>query len=257
MRNIIITLSIILISVPVIAQNYYIAHRGASYLAPENTVASAKLAWELGADAVEIDVHLSADNRVMVIHDSDTKKTSMGESNYVISETKSDVLRKLDVGSFKDDKYIGEKIPFVEEILETVPKDKTLVIEIKCGEEVLPALVKAIDQSGKADQLVFISFGWETIQQTKKTFPLNKCYYLRMNPVGLKTKMKEAAEFGLDGVNLYHKIINKNVMKLSDELSLEVLTWTVDDPETVKRLNKLGVYKITTNRPAWLKEQMK
>ena len=66
------------------AQNTFIAHRGASYLAPENTVASAKLAWELGADAVEVDVYLSKDNRVMVIHDKDTKRTCSGKKNLTI-----------------------------------------------------------------------------------------------------------------------------------------------------------------------------
>jgi len=58
-----------------VAQNVYIAHRGASYDAPENTVAAARLAWETGADAVEIDVYLASDNRVVVINDKDTQRT--------------------------------------------------------------------------------------------------------------------------------------------------------------------------------------
>ena len=71
------------------AQPFYIAHRGASYLAPENTVASAMLAWELGADAVEIDIYLSSDNKVMVIHDKDTKRICKGEENRIIKSTSS------------------------------------------------------------------------------------------------------------------------------------------------------------------------
>jgi glycerophosphoryl diester phosphodiesterase len=153
------------------AQQTFIAHRGASYLAPENTIAAANLAWELGADAVEVDVFLSLDNRVMVIHDKDTKRTAAGKKNMAIKDTPSLVLRELDVGSWKDPKFRGEKIPFIPEIIATVPAGKFLVIEIKVGSEILPHLKREIDRSGKLDQMVFISFGWETILDTKKMFP--------------------------------------------------------------------------------------
>src|SRR5690606_25591938 len=94
------------------AQNTYIAHRGASYDAPENTVTAAKLAWEQGADAVECDIHLSKDNRIMVIHDKDTKRTCSNKKNLSIADSPSTLLRDLDAGSWKDKKYKGEKIPF-------------------------------------------------------------------------------------------------------------------------------------------------
>ena len=97
------------------AQQIFIAHRGASYLAPENTVAAVNLAWELGADAVEVDVFLAKDNRVMVNHDKDTKRTAAGKKNMVIRNTPSQVLRNLDVGRWKDEKYKGEKMPFLSE----------------------------------------------------------------------------------------------------------------------------------------------
>jgi glycerophosphoryl diester phosphodiesterase len=238
------------------SQNTYIAHRGASYIAPENTLASAKLAWELGADAVEIDVHLSADNQVMVIHDNDTKRVSQRKSNLKISETPSDLLRTIDVGSFKSDEYAGEKIPFIEEVLKTVPPGGKLVVEIKCGTEVFPALKKAIDESGKIGQIIFISFNWDVVLKAHEMFPENECYYLKMFPFGLKAKMKAAAEKGLTGVNLYHKIITKRVVEQASEQGLEVLAWTVDEPEVVKRLNDLGVTTVTTNRPGWLKKQV-
>ena len=81
-----ITAFLILMTLNLVSQNTFIAHRGASYIAPENTVASAKLAWELGADAVECDIHLSKDNRIMVIHDKDTKRTCSGKKNLVIAD---------------------------------------------------------------------------------------------------------------------------------------------------------------------------
>lgn len=236
------------------SQVKFIAHRGASYLAPENTLAAAKLGWELGADAVEIDIHLSVDEKVMVIHDKTTKRTC-GE-DFTIKSTHSVQLRKLDAGSWKDEKYKGEKIPFLSEIVEAIPKGKKLVVEIKCGSEVIPSLKKVIDESGKEEQIVFIGFGWETMLDTKKAFPDNQCYWLSYLKPGLKKKMKQAAEIGLEGVNLRYGIIDKKVMKLANDLNLEVLAWTVDDPPEANRLIELGVAQITTNRPKWLKEEI-
>lgn len=240
----------------VFSQNTYIAHRGASFLAPENTLAAVNLAWELGVDAVEVDVHLTADNRVVVCHDDDLKRTSGGTAKDQISKSKLSDLRKIDVGSFKGEQFKGETIPVIEEVLETIPDGKTLVIEIKCGEEILPALKKAIRLSGKESQIAFISFGWETIVATQKAFPDNRCYYLKMVPFGLLGKMDEAAALGLAGVNLYYKIINEKVIKHAQDLNLEVLAWTVDEPEVVLQLNKLGVTSITSNRPVWLRDRV-
>jgi len=252
-----ITILLALFTFGVSAQPQIIAHRGASYLAPENTVASANLAWELNADAVEVDIYLSSDNRVVVIHDKTTKRTCLGKKNMKIADTPSEVLRALDAGVWKDENYKGEKIPFLSEILETVPPQKTLVVEIKCGSEVLPHLKRVVDNSGKKNQVVFISFGWDTILDTKKVFPENKCYWLSSSKGGLKNKIEQIAEKGLEGVNLNHKIIDEEVMQMASENNLEVLTWTVDDPEEAKRLAKLGVKGITTNRPGWLKDQIK
>ncbi|MEE4286742.1 MAG: glycerophosphodiester phosphodiesterase family protein [Mariniphaga sp.] len=255
--RILITVLLFFFSMELFAQQTFIAHRGASYLAPENTVAAANLAWELDADAVEIDVYLTKDNRVMVLHDKNTKRTTGGKRNLSIKDTPSLMLRDLDVGSWKDEEYKGEKIPFISEVIETVPDGKNLVVEIKTGSEILPHLKRAIEKSGKQDQMVFICFGWETILETKKEFPNNKCYWLSSSNQGLKKKMQEANEAGLEGVNLSYKIIDEEVMQMAKENNLDVLTWTVNDPETAKRMTELGVAAITTDRPKWLKEEMK
>jgi len=238
------------------AQSFFIAHRGDSFVAPENTVASAKSAWQAGADAVEIDIHLSKDNRVMVIHDHDTKRTCSGKKNLEIAKTPSVLLRDLDAGIWKGKEFKGEKIPYLSEIIETIPEGKTLVVEIKCSAEVIPQLVRGMEKTPKRSQIVFICFDWETIVETKKTFPDNKCYWLSSSKNGLTKKIKEAAEVGLDGVNLQSKIIDTETMAAAIENKIEVLAWTVDDPAEAKRISALGVTKITTNRPAWLKEEM-
>jgi len=233
------------------AQVEIIAHRGASSIAPENTVTSANLAWKLGADAVELDIYLSKNNRIMVMHDGNTKRTS-GE-DYIIKNTNSKILRKLDVGSFKDVKYKGEKIPFLKEMIATVPKDKELVIELKCGSEVLPYLKKVVKSSGKQGQMILIGFDWKTIVEAKKVFPDNKCYWLSSKKEGLSEKMQEAAQNKLDGVDLYSSIIDEKTMQLSKQLNLDVIAWTVDSPDEMKRLISLGVKGITTNKPEYLK----
>jgi glycerophosphoryl diester phosphodiesterase len=231
-----------------------IAHRGASYLAPENTVASAKLAWELGADAVEADIYLSKDNKIMVIHDANTKRTA-GKS-YVIKATNSDTLRMLDAGAFKNVKYKGERIPFLEEIIQTVPAGKELVVEIKCGSEVLPFLKDVISKYGKNKKFVFISFDFQTISDAKKVFPDNSCYWLCSDPELLKKNINLVAGAGLQGISLSYGIIDEKVAGQAKKLNLELFCWTVDDPAEAKRLISLGVKGITTNRPGWLNEQI-
>lgn len=231
-----------------------IAHRGASYDAPENTVASAKLAWERDADAVECDIHLSGDGRIVVSHDAGTKRTSGKELS--IKTTASSDLRKLDVGSFKNESYRGEKIPFLEEIIATVPAGKELVVEIKCGPEVLPELKKVISGSPKDVKFAFIAFDFNTISETKKTFPENPCYWLCSNRELLKKNLSLVNGVRLEGLSLSYNIINEDVVKQVKELGLELYTWTVDNPDEARRLIALGVKGITTNRPDYIREQV-
>jgi len=235
-------------------QTDFIAHRGESGLAPENTLAAFRLAWELNADAVELDIHVSKDNRVMVIHDGNTKRTS--GKDLEVKNTLSDDLRKLDVGLFKDSAYRYEKIPFLEEAIAIIPKNKNLVIEIKSGEDVLPALEMIVTTTGKKEQLVFIAFGWNTILETKKLFPKNRCYWLSNNKKEVLEKMEDVAAAGLTGLDLHFLVIDEALMQKARQLNLDVIAWTVDNPVEAKRLSNLGVKSITTNRTAWLRSQM-
>ncbi len=253
MKKLLIIISGMIFSSLSFSQVEIIAHRGASWLAPENTVASAKLAWEKGADAVECDIWLSKDNKIICSHDGNTKRTT--GQDLKVSETDSKVLRKLDAGTFKDEKYKGERIPFLEEIIKTVPPNKELVIEIKCGSEVLLYLKKVIKKYEKNRKFVFIGFDFKTITDTKKTFPNKKCYWLCSNRELLDKTFDNVPGSGLNGVSLGYAIINENVMKKAGSLNLEVYSWTVDDPAEAMRLISLGVKGITTNRPGWLEEQ--
>jgi glycerophosphoryl diester phosphodiesterase len=240
-----------------------IAHRGASHLAPENTVAAARLAWEKQADAVEVDIFLSQDSQVVVIHDSTTKRTA-GEELEVATSTVAQ-LRQLDVGSFKDEAYAGERIPLLEEIIATLPPEGKLFVEIKCGPDVLSPLENTIVESGRRDQIVIIGFDLETVKASKRLMSDIPTYWL----VGTKkdeetevwiphsaTLVDEAASSGLDGLNVHWAGVTKGFAKRVQEAGLGLYVWTVNDPVEAARLVKLRVEGITTDRPGWLRAQL-
>src|SRR5688500_9506326 len=160
----------------------WVAHRGESYLAPENTMAAVNLGWELGADAVEFDVHLTSDGKLICIHDADTLRVTGGEgkgTKLIVKDTPAAELQKLDVGSWKDPKYAGEKMPMIGDVLATVPEGKRLFLEIKTTAESVPAAVEAIRSSGKKpEQIAIISFKEDTCEQIKKALPQHKVFFL-------------------------------------------------------------------------------
>lgn len=239
-----------------------IAHRGASYLAPENTMASVMLGWEKGAD-VEVDVHLSKDNRILVIHDSSTKRT--GEIDLKIKEATSQELRKLDVGRFKSEEYAGEQIPFLADIIETIPPGRKLYVEIKCEKEVLPILRKLIIQSGKMSQIVIIGFDLETVALSRELIDV-PTYWLKGTEKDKETEewiphdpqlVQIAKNKGLDGLDVHYAGVTKDFMDAVKASGQKLYVWTVDKPEEAIRLGELGVDGITTNRPGWLREQLR
>ncbi|MBN1845365.1 MAG: glycerophosphodiester phosphodiesterase [Sedimentisphaerales bacterium] len=241
-----------------------IAHRGASYLAPENTRASTLLAWKLNADAVEVDVYLSKDNRIVVIHDRTTKRTAGVDVN--VAQATAEELRQLDVGSFKSKKYAGEKIPFLEEIIATIPPKKKLYVEVKCGPEIVPLLKQVIEQSGKKKQIVIISFNLDVVAQAKKVMPNIPAYWLLGTQKDKQTEallphdpqwLQTASQRGIEGLDVHYAGVTPDFMKAVKEHKQELYVWTVDDPKEAKRLIALGVKGITTNRPAWLRKQLK
>lgn len=253
MKKQLFVLIALLVSAEISAQVKIIAHRGASYIAPENTVAASKLAWSLKADAVETDIYLTKDNKVICSHDGTTKRTT--GQDLKISETPYSVLADLDAGSWKSAEYKGEKLPLLEDLIRVMPKGKELVVEIKCGPEVLPFLKKIIDKYKKNRSFTFIAFDLKTITETKKTFPPNPCYWLCSNKELLAQNFGAIAPANLEGLSLSWNIIDADVMKKAESMNLEVYTWTVDNPDEAKRLVSLGVKGITTNRPGWLEEQ--
>ena len=242
-----------------------IAHRGASFDAPENTLAAARLAWEQSADAVEVDVHLSKDGKIVVIHNDNTRLLA-GVPGKVQAQTLSQ-LKALDVGRWKGRRWTGERIPLLEEVLATVPDGKRLFVEIKSGPACLPEFAKVWKRSGrKPGQVVPIGFSLATMERLKKRLPqLEVCWiaeFKRSWRTGRWSPRPErliqaAQRAGLDGLDLSAKgPIDAAFVGLLKDAGLKLYVWTVDSPARARKLIQAGVDGITTNRPAWLREQL-
>jgi glycerophosphoryl diester phosphodiesterase len=240
-----------------------IAHRGASFDAPENTVAAMRLGFEQAADAGELDIYMTRDQRIVVLHDRDTSRVS-GVTNKP-AETVLEDLRRLPAGQWGKWKgsQFAETIPSLEEMLAVVPKGKRIFIEVKCGPEVLPELARVLHGSGLNNrQLVIIGFDYETMLQAKAQLPHLRVYWLvgadknkKYPPV--KDLISKAKAASLDGLNLEQGFpIDSAFVKQVHKAGLKLYTWTVDDPVVASRLAQAGVDGITTNRPKWLREQM-
>ena len=254
-----------------------IAHRGASYDAPENTLASVKLGWKRQADAVEVDVFLSKDNRIVAIHNKNTNHTTGHDG--LVKEMKWSELQKLDAGSWKDKKYKGEPIPLLWDILTTVPKGKYLVIEIKCGPEIVQPLADLLKKANMAtEQTTIISFSYEVVLAVKKKFPKRMVHYLftvkkdeisgELKP-SVKSLVQKAIDAKLDGVSIgnmgfdgaaenvqlrhYLKILRNETKKRNFGL----YAWTVNDPRIARALISYGFDGITTDRPLYLRHRLK
>ncbi|MFA8451591.1 MAG: glycerophosphodiester phosphodiesterase [Bacteroidales bacterium] len=237
-----------------------IAHRGSSITAPENTLASAKLAWEQDADILECDVWLSKDKKVIVSHDETTNRTTNG--NYSIPLTDSKVLRSLDAGSWKGDSFRGEKLPFLEELLATVPENKGIFIELKSGEnmkatELVPYVKEIVETSGKIDQVSIISFELDALQEVKKQIPNVNAIYVTYNYfLNIPYMLEKMKSYNLDGIDTYYFSTTKWLIDKFKENGFKTYVWTLDEPKIAKKLMGYGIDGITTNRPGFLKSKL-
>ncbi len=232
----------------------FVGHRGASYLAPENTLASFILAWELGVVAAECDILVSKDNPVIIFHYKKGKRLT--GQNFLVKEVNYDEIKDFPIKMRESNlkKFSGQTIPLLSDYLQTIPNEHTLVIEIKSGKEILPYMEKVISEYWKTGNIAFIAFDYETIIATKKIYPDIPCYYLSAFGIDIKKRFDEIVESDLDGVNLRHKIIDKKLVEKFNKAGKGVWCWTVNDPDDAKKMMDIGVTAITTDRPKWLKE---
>jgi glycerophosphoryl diester phosphodiesterase len=242
-----------------------IAHRGASADAPENTLSAMKLAWEQGADAIELDLWLSKDGRLIVFHDANTKRFEKEPRK--ISELTYAEAQAIDVGAWKGARFRGEKMPSLESILATIPKGRRAVLEIKCGPEIAPEFARVLKTSGRAsNELAVISFNFAALDASKRALPGIEHHFLSSykKPTDvapgsdLMALIEKSKAAGFDGLDLHFDWpIDKDFVAQVKAAGLKLLVWTVDDAAVAKRLANAGVDGITTNKPEWLREKMK
>lgn len=251
-----------------------IAHRGASASAPENSIASIRLAWEMGADAVEVDLWASADDVVIVFHDASLRRF-IGVA-VPVTELSWEALRQIDIGSWKGPAWSGEKIPRLEEVLMTLPEGRELVLEIKDSLRVVPLLeVLLTGFASVLPQLTVIAFDLDTAKEFKKRLPQITVLWLRAwrdmyNPEGqiclqkLNSVITAIREAGLDGLDLggNHPCTADYARALAAlRAELDCLyVWTVNDPSVARFYAVTGVDGITTDCPdqirSWLGSSM-
>ena len=241
-----------------------IAHRGESCDAPENTLSAINLAWERGADGIEIDVHLTKDNQIVVIHNSRTKIIS-GKRLRIKTHT-LEKLKTLDMGKTRKNNWNTERIPTLNEVLSTVPPEKYIFIEIKCGIGIIPYLKQVLMHTHlKTDQIKIIGFGFNKMTEIKKNFAqyevfLNrrigtgKLFYGKSYWDNLITKLKQSS---LDGLNLsYTKSLNVKLVEKFKLNKLKIFIWTVNNPNKALRLISLGVDGFMSDRSGWIRKMV-
>jgi glycerophosphoryl diester phosphodiesterase len=241
-----------------------VGHRGSSFVAPENSKASLVLAWQQGAYASECDVYLTKDKQIMLMHDKSAKRTGGVDVN--MTDANSDVLAKIDIGSWKDAKYADEKIPFLKDIIDAVPQGQKLIIEIKSGVEILPYLKELIDKSGKKDRLEIIAFNFDVAAGSKKLMPEIPVYWLISTKQDKETKqpiphsMKNIAKVkaaGLDGIDAHYAGVTKEFADKLHAEGMKLYVWTVDEIADAQTMKEMGVDSITTNKPDVLLEHFR
>jgi len=227
------------------------AHRGASALAPENTLAAFLLALQAGADGIELDVMLSQDKELLVIHDSTVDRTTDGSGK--VAEMPLAALRELDAGTRFGEEFRGEKLPTLAEVFETVGGKMRINVELKNYAQPLDDLTSRVialtERFHLADSVLLSSFN-----------PINLSKARRQNPKirrGLLVSPGDRLMLGAGGRLFPYHALHPYYEDVTPEMAADLRargkqlnTWTVDDPQALLRLHSIGVDGIISNNPA-------
>jgi len=227
------------------------AHRGDLAHAPENTLPAFQQALQKGADGVELDVKLTADGHVIVIHDSTLDRTTDGKGR--VASSTLEAIRKLDAGKWFNEKFAGTKVPLLEEVFEVVGKDKMINIELKLTnsrEGLVVKVCELIKRHNNHSQILFSSFFPSSLKIAAQTLPEIPRGLLAMPGfLGLW-----ARSFGFmfgDYQALHPHILSTSREQIlrAHRLKRRVHVWTVNAPSEITKLKEWDVDGIITDDP--------
>lgn len=233
-----------------------VAHRGASFEAPENTLAAFKRAWALGVEAVELDVRLTKDGEVVVIHDPTTARTA-GVDRAVADQTLAE-LQALDAGGWKHLKYRGERIPTLAQALATIPPGRTMFVEIKTGRETARAIADVIRTALPTNATVALQgFDPDALGALAAALPDALAYWTVDPPLDeadqplpyTRAVIDEATRRGLPALALDHRGVTDEFLAAARNAGLLVDVWTVNEPPLLAAWATRDVRWIETDRP--------
>ena len=233
------------------------AHRGASGYAPENTLPAFAMAEKQGADGIELDVQLTKDGELVVIHDEKIDRTSTGKGfvrDYTLSE-----LRKMSFCNHME-LYSGVKIPTLEEVLDLVrPGNMTVNIELKTGIFWYPGIeektLQVVKDAKMEERVIYSSFNHYSIMRMKAIDPSVKCGFLEESWIlgaGAYTK-----SYGVECWHPLYKTLTEETVKELKDNGIEINAWTVNEPDAVQSMIDLGIDSVINNYPDMVNQIIK
>ncbi|MDO5416808.1 MAG: glycerophosphodiester phosphodiesterase [Lachnospiraceae bacterium] len=226
------------------------AHRGASAYAPENTMEAFELAEKQGADGIELDVQMTRDGKLVVIHDETIDRTSDGTGN--VKDYTFEELRGLHFNKLHPE-YTRAQLPLLEEVLEFLKTNEmTLNIELKNSIFPYPLLeekvLTLVSGMRLEERVVYSSFNHKSVEKIKAMSPESQAGILYSD--GWLRVPSYAKKMGVDAIHpaVYHALDTKLIEKCHSK-GLKVHIWTVNRKENMETLVKRGADAIITNYP--------
>jgi glycerophosphoryl diester phosphodiesterase len=228
------------------------AHRGFSGRAPENTLAAFRAAIAAGCDMIELDVHLSRDKRLVVIHDDTLKRTTDGRGE--VADRSLRELRQLDAGAWFASGFAGERIPTLEEVLALARSRIGLNIELKNG-PALPYTMEAladrawdeVSRLGMRDQVLFSSFAPAAIDRILAHDAAQPVALITSRP--WRTPEEASPDRRYPRLNCLFRRLDAGNVALAHAAGIRVQAWTVNTRPAMQRLIALGIDGIISNHP--------
>lgn len=224
-----------------------IAHRGGAKLAPENTMPAFKRALDLKVDFFELDVHLSADDSLVLIHDASLNRTTNGSGK--VSETTFNELKKLDAGSWFSADFANERVPLLRDALLLAKNSNypvEVVIELKSSEKRLPSKVVALVRELELEERVIISsFNFNLINTSKQIAP-----EIRVQLFGIinRDNINKVKQINGEWVGSGGAIL-KDIVDFAHSQNIKFNCWTINNDSVMTELIKMNVDAITTDKP--------